>query len=130
MLLDEAETLEARSERAECLRAVCHEDYKRGGHVARCEGEEREIRWFSVYSPKVFSAIGCLSGALLARYICLKNLRSPRKSYKLDFLLKFYASFCLFFAFALNLHSQVTVSANLTDGTGATYRTAYLHFPA
>jgi hypothetical protein len=24
--------------------------------------------------------------------------------------------------------AQVTVSANLTDGTGATYRTAYLHF--
>jgi hypothetical protein len=43
-------------------------------------------------------------------------------------LVKFSASFCLFFALALNLHSQVTVSANLTDGTGATYRTAYLHF--
>jgi hypothetical protein len=31
-------------------------------------------------------------------------------------------------AFALTSQAQVTVSANLTDGTGATYRTAYLHF--
>ena len=51
-----------------------------------------------------------------------------RKSYNLHFLGKITATFCLLFALALNLHSQVTVSANLTDGTGATYRTAYLHF--
>jgi hypothetical protein len=59
---------------------------------------------------------------------CLKNTADHRKSYKLRLLLKFTASLCFFFALALNLHSQVTVSANLTDGTGATYRTAYLHF--
>ena len=39
-----------------------------------------------------------------------------------------YATLSLFFALALTVHAQVTVSANLTDGTGATYRTAYLHF--
>lgn len=59
---------------------------------------------------------------------CLRNTANRRKSYKLRFLLKITATFCFFFALALNVHSQVTVSANLTDGTGATYRTAYLHF--
>ena len=52
-----------------------------------------------------------------------------RKSCKLRFLAKITATIWFFFALALTcVHAQVTVSANLTDGTGATYRTAYLHF--
>jgi hypothetical protein len=57
-----------------------------------------------------------------------KSTAVRRKSYKLHSLGKLTATLCLLFALALDLHSQVTVSANLTDGTGATYRTAYLHF--
>jgi hypothetical protein len=59
---------------------------------------------------------------------CLNNLRSVRKSYNLDFLTKIYLILCFFFALAVTSDAQVTVSANLTDGTGATFRTAYLHF--
>ncbi len=52
LLLDEAESLEGRSERAEALRSICNEGYKKGGQVARCEGEEREIRWSMFSRPK------------------------------------------------------------------------------
>ena len=60
----------------------------------------------------------------------MSRLKIPavrRKRY-VHFLSKITATVCFFFAFSLNLHSQVTVFANLTDGTGAAYRTAYLHF--
>jgi hypothetical protein len=61
---------------------------------------------------------------------CLKNTAVRKKRYSLRFSLKITAplTLCLFFALALNLHSQVTVSANVTDGMGATFRTASLHF--
>lgn len=78
LLLDEAESLEGRSERAEALRSICNEGYKKGGAVARCEGEEREIRWFDVFSPKVFATIGGLSGTLLSRSIVIHMERAPR----------------------------------------------------
>jgi hypothetical protein len=80
LLLDEAESLEGRSERAEALRAICNEGYKKGGQVARCEGEEREIRWFDVFSPKVFAAIGGVTGTLLSRSIVIHMERAPRNS--------------------------------------------------
>jgi hypothetical protein len=54
LLIDEAETIEGRSERAQALRAIAHEGYKRGGQVPRCEGEHHEVRWFDVYCPKAF----------------------------------------------------------------------------
>lgn len=64
LLIDEAETIDGRSERAEVLRAIAHEGYKQGGQVPRCEGEDHEVRWFDVYCPKTFAAIGGLTGAL------------------------------------------------------------------
>ena len=80
LLLDEAESLEGRSERAEALRSICNEGYKKGGQVARCEGEEREIRWFDVFSPKVFAVIGGVTGTLLSRSIVIHMERAPRNS--------------------------------------------------
>jgi hypothetical protein len=77
-LIDEAETLEGKSERAEGLRAIAHEGYKRGGSVARVEGEDRHIQRFNVYCPKVFSAIGGLTGALLSRCIVIHMSRAPK----------------------------------------------------
>jgi hypothetical protein len=79
-LIDEAETLESRSERAEALRAIAHEGYKKGGQVPRCEGEDHEVRWFDVFCPKVFAAIGGLSGALLDRCIVIHLEKAPRAS--------------------------------------------------
>jgi hypothetical protein len=80
LLIDEAETLESRSERAEALRAIAHEGYKKGGQVPRCEGEDHEVRWFDVFCPKVFAAIGGLSGALLDRCIVIHLEKAPRAS--------------------------------------------------
>lgn len=78
-------------------------------------------RWGPKLSPMGFRDLR----ALLSR---LKIPAVHRKRYKLEFLPKIYATFCLFFAFAVISQAQVTVSANLTDGTCATYRTVYLHF--
>jgi hypothetical protein len=77
-LIDEAETLEGRNERAEGLRAIAHEGYKRGGSVARIEGEDHHVRRFNVFCPKVFSVIGGLTGALLSRCIVIHMTRCPK----------------------------------------------------
>lgn len=78
LLIDEAETVEGRNERAEGLRAIAHEGYKRGGSVARIEGEDRHIQRFDVYCPKVLAAIGGLTGALLSRCIVVHMTRAPK----------------------------------------------------
>jgi hypothetical protein len=80
LLVDEAETIEGRSERAEALRAIAHEGYKKGGRVARCEGEDHEVRWFDVFCPKVFAAIGGVSGALLDRCLVIHMEKAPKGS--------------------------------------------------
>jgi hypothetical protein len=72
--------MDGRSERAESLRAIAHEGYKQGGQVPRCEGEEHEVRWFDVYCPKAFAAIGGLTGALLDRCLVIHIEKAPRGS--------------------------------------------------
>ena len=78
LLIDEAETIDGRSERAEALRAIAHEGYKKGGQVPRCEGENHEVRWFDVYCPKTFAAIGGLTGALLDRCLVIHMEKAPK----------------------------------------------------
>lgn len=78
LFVDEAEVIEGRSERAEALRAVAHEGYKRGGQVPRCTGDSHEVQWFDVYCPKVFAAIGGLTGALLDRCLVLHMEKAPK----------------------------------------------------
>ncbi len=80
LLIDEAETIDGRSEGAESLRAIAHEGYKQGGQVPRCEGEDHEVRWFDVYCPKVFAAIGGLTGALLDRCLVIHIEKAPKCS--------------------------------------------------
>jgi hypothetical protein len=80
LLVDEAETIEGRSDRAEALRAIAHEGYKQGGQVPRCEGEDHEVRWFDVYCPKTFAAIGGLTGALLDRCLVIHIEKAPKAS--------------------------------------------------
>jgi len=80
LLVDEAETVEGRSERAEGLRAIAHEGYKQGGQVPRCDGEAHQVRWFDVYCPKVFAAIGGLTGALLDRCLVIHMEKAPKGS--------------------------------------------------
>ena len=80
LLIDEAETIDGRSERAEALRAIAHEGYKHGGQVPRCQGDDHEVRWFDVYCPKTFAAIGGLTGALLDRCLVIHMDKAPRGS--------------------------------------------------
>lgn len=78
LLIDEAESLEGSSERANALKVVAHEGYKRGAQVPRCLAETGQIQWFPVYCPKVLAAIGGLSGPLLSRSIVVHMVRAPK----------------------------------------------------
>jgi hypothetical protein len=82
-------------------------------------GTQRDSR--ALFHP---SRGGSKSSAVELRAVLFRLRNNPA----LSLLLKISASLYLFFALALTVHAQVTVSANLTDGTGATCRTAYLHF--
>jgi hypothetical protein len=77
VLLDEAEVLASRGERADCLRSIAQAGYKKGGMVPRCVGPNNEIRNFEVYCPKVFAAIGGVTGALLSRCIVIHMEKAP-----------------------------------------------------
>lgn len=77
-LIDEAETIEGRSDRADALRAIAQEGYKQGGQVARIEGDDRHVEWYDVFCPKLFAAIGGLSGALLERCHVLHMTKAPK----------------------------------------------------
>jgi hypothetical protein len=78
LLIDEAESLEGSSERANALKVVAHEGYKKGAQVPRCLAETGQIQWFPVYCPKVLAAIGGLSGPLLSRSIVVHMVRAPK----------------------------------------------------
>jgi hypothetical protein len=77
VLLDEAEPLAGRGERAEYLRSIAQAGYKRGGTVLRCVGPTNELQEFEVFCPKVFAAIGGLKGALLSRCIVIHMEKAP-----------------------------------------------------
>lgn len=78
LLIDEAEMLSGKGERAEAVTAIANVGYKRGASVPRCTGEGgTEIKDFPVYCPKVFAAIGGLRGALLDRCIVIIMARRP-----------------------------------------------------
>ena len=77
VLLDEAESLAGRSERADCLRSIAQAGYKKGGAVPRCVGPNNDLQNFGVFCPKVFAAIGGLTGALLSRCIVIHMEKAP-----------------------------------------------------
>src|SRR5208282_984070 len=72
LIMDEAEILGTRSDRAVELREILNAGYRRGQCVLRCEkkGEEGfETQRFSVYCPKVMVLIGNLHDTLADRCI-------------------------------------------------------------
>jgi uncharacterized protein DUF3631 len=60
LLLDEAETLGGKSERAEYLRQIINAGNRRGAVVTRCigQGPNLDAKDFSVFCPKVLAGIG------------------------------------------------------------------------
>lgn len=77
MLIDEAEALEGNADRAKSLRTILNEGYKKGAQVPRCFGEDNQVRWYGIYCPKAFAAIGGVTGPLLDRCIVLHMERLP-----------------------------------------------------
>jgi Protein of unknown function (DUF3631) len=71
LLLDEAEALSARDERANALREILNAGYRKGQKVIRCEGAGKtyKTREFETFCPKVLVLIGNLPDTLADRCI-------------------------------------------------------------
>ncbi len=78
VLMDEAETLGGQGERAEAVREILNAGYRRGPGVPRCEGENNEVKVFSVFGPKVLAAIGRLWDTLEDRSVIVELKRKRR----------------------------------------------------
>jgi uncharacterized protein DUF3631 len=57
LILDEAEGLTGRGERVEALRSLLNAGNRAGAQVPRCVGNSHELRFFSVFCPKIVCAI-------------------------------------------------------------------------
>lgn len=73
LLLDEAETLSGKSERAEYLRQILNAGNRRGAVVTRCDGQGTNLdaRDFSVFCPKVLAGIGGFPPTITDRAIVI-----------------------------------------------------------
>ena len=78
LLLDEAETLGGKGERAEYLRALVNAGNRRGAHVLRCDGKPPNPEKFNVFCPKIIAQIGAPPTTILDRSIIIPMER--RKS--------------------------------------------------
>ena len=80
LIMDEAEVLGTRSERAEALREILNAGYKKGQFVLRCkksegENEDYEPQKFETYCPKIIVLIGNLNDTLADRCIAVRMRR-------------------------------------------------------
>jgi putative DNA primase/helicase len=58
------------------LRGLLNAGHRRGGQVARCEGDNHEVRAFRVFGPAVLCGIGALPGTLHDRSIKIRLERA------------------------------------------------------
>lgn len=81
LLLDETEPLNAKnkSEATQNLLGVLNAGYRKGGTVPRCAGQSQVPRFFPVYGPKFFAAIGRLPDTLMDRSIVIHMKRRKKK---------------------------------------------------
>jgi len=77
LLLDEAETLSGKSERAEYLRQILNAGNRRGARVTRCvgQGANLDAKDFSVFCPKVLAGIGGFPQTITDRAIVIAMQR-------------------------------------------------------
>lgn len=75
LILDEAEVLTNKSERAEEIRALLNAGNRPDTTVPRCSGNSHEVIHFRVFSPKLISAIGRLPDTLASRSIVISMQR-------------------------------------------------------
>jgi hypothetical protein len=71
LLLDEAETLDSKGERAEHLRQILNAGNRRGAVVTRCDKQNFTIEDFSVFGPKVLARIGTFPQTITDRAIVI-----------------------------------------------------------
>jgi hypothetical protein len=77
LLLDEAETLNGKGERAEYLRALLNAGNRRNASVPRCvgQGTNQDVQEFSIYCPKIVAGIGRFPETVTDRAICVAMQR-------------------------------------------------------
>lgn len=77
LLLDEAETLSGKSERAEYLRQILNAGNRRGAVVTRCvgQGANLDAEDFSVFCPKVLAGVGSFPQTITDRAIVIAMQR-------------------------------------------------------
>lgn len=77
LLLDEAETLSGKGERAEYLRQILNAGNRRGAVATRCTGQGANLdaEDFSVFCPKVLAAIGSFPQTITDRAILIAMQR-------------------------------------------------------
>jgi hypothetical protein len=88
LLLDEAETLNSKGERAEYMRAVINAGNRRGAHVLRCEGKPPVPEKFSVFCPKMIVQIGSPPTTILDRSVVIPMQRRSGDEHVQRFLLR------------------------------------------
>jgi hypothetical protein len=75
ILLDEAETLKGKGERAEYLRGLLNAGNRRDATVTRCVGPNHAPQPFSVYCPKIITGIGSMPHTIRDRSILIEMQR-------------------------------------------------------
>jgi uncharacterized protein DUF3631 len=75
LLLDEAETLKGKGERAEYLRGLLNAGNRRDATVTRCVGQNHNVQRFSVYCPKIIAGIGSMPHTIRDRSILIEMQR-------------------------------------------------------
>jgi Bifunctional DNA primase/polymerase, N-terminal/Protein of unknown function (DUF3631)/Primase C terminal 1 (PriCT-1) len=88
LLLDEVEALSGsnKSEPAQAILAILNAGHRKGATIPRCFGQEHELRYFRVYGPKAFAAIGKLPDTLSDRSIIVKMQRRAQYQHVERFL--------------------------------------------
>jgi len=75
LILDEAEVLTGKGERADAVRAILNAGNRTGTTVPRCVGQSHELQYFAVYCPKVVCAIRVCPDTLRDRSIVIPMQR-------------------------------------------------------
>jgi hypothetical protein len=80
LMLDEAETLKGKSERAEYLRQILNAGNRQGAVATRCvgQGASLDVKDFSVFCPKVVSGIGSFPPTIADRAISIPMQRRKK----------------------------------------------------
>jgi hypothetical protein len=86
LMLDEAETLKGKSERAEYLRQILNAGNRQGAVATRCigQGASFDVKDFSVFCPKVVCGIGNFPPTIADRSICVPMQRRDTKRDRLE----------------------------------------------